>query len=296
MLTPEIDGTKKSLQSNASAATTVTDYAQATVTAVPEVAAPPDWFEPMQNDLAISKEHAQSWLKKICPAITKGIPQGVIDFNQTFQTMSQQILDLQQAIENGGGKPTADQRSSVDSLLVDLSTRFGSQADTVASLQTDLKTYSAQIKTDQDKLSSDLGAVSQRFTSGHTWIQELTEAIGDSFLDSQVLGPCIAIVNIKMDITLKVGGVEADPTLITLIFAKAILENQIGNSQTSQQAVQDILDVWATLKVKADAVASDLKDAKDSEYTNVLSQIDLETARTQWQQLSDFATELIQQT
>ena len=294
MLAPDLTRTQASLQANADAASAATNYAQAAVTAVPRVADPPDWFAPIQADLTTAQAHAQNWITSICPAVTTGVPQGVIDFNATFQTQSGQILQIQQDIDGAGGQPTAAQRSSVNSLLQALTGAFAGQAANISTLQGDIIGYAANIKSDQDALQVDLGTVSNRFTNGGTWIQQLTAAIGDNFLNSTVLGPCTSIVEIDINISLKVGGVQSDPTLITLIFAKAVLENQIANSEASQQAVQAILDTWTTLKVKAEAVINDLKDAQDSAYLAILSQIDLQTAQTQWQQLSDFAAGLLQ--
>lgn len=295
MLNPDVSKTQAALQANANAAASLTNYAQATITAVPRVPNPPGWFAPMQADLATAQGHAQGWLQNICPAVTGGVPQSVVDFNGTFQSKSQQILDIQAAIDSGGGQPTALQRSMVSTLLADLSQAFARRSAAVTALQGDIKSYSTNVKNDQDALQADLATVSNRFVSGHTWVQQLTAAIGENFLDTQVLGPCTSIVQIDINVSLQVGGVPADPTLILLVFAKSILENQIDNSQAAQQAIQAVLDAWTTLKVKADAVAADLKDAEDSEYLAVLSQIDLETAQTQWQQLSDFASGLLSQ-
>jgi hypothetical protein len=292
MLTPDVTQTEGYLRSSVSAASTVTNYAQAAITAVPTIPNPPDWFVPIQNDLTTAQGHANNWLQQICAAVTANVPGGIIDFNEKFQSKSQQILDIQQAVE-GEGQPTAQQRQNVGSLLKDLSTAIVEQKSAIDSLQKSIKTYFGQVQGDQNNLGADLGTVSERFVRGHVWVEQLTAAIGEGFLDSSMLGPCIAIVEININVSLKIGGVGADPTLITLIFAKAILDNQISNSQVTQQAIQNVLDTWTTLKVKNEAVISDLKDAQDSQYVEILSQVDLETGQTQWQQLADFATSLV---
>ena len=295
MLIPDLDKTKAYLKSSASAASTVTNYAQATVTAVPQLEDPPAWFAPIQNNLTAAQGHAQNWLEKICPAVTADVPQGIINFNDTFQSKSEQILEVLQAIENDGGQPTAQQRATIDALFGDLAIAISDQEKTVGSMQTSIKAYSSDVKTDQDRLASDLGAVSERFVNGHAWVQQMTAAIGDTFLDCNVLGPCIAIAEINLNISVKVGGIGSDPSLITLVFAKAILENQINNSQAAQRAIQDVLGTWTTLKFKNEAVLSDLNDAQDSQYINVLSQVDVKTAQAQWRQLADFAQSLMNQ-
>ena len=295
MLIPDLNKTTECLKLSASTASTVTNYAQATLTAIPKLQNPPSWFAPIQNNLTTAQGHAHNWLKNICPAVTANLPRSIINFSQTFQSTSEEILGIQQAIESAGGQPSPQQRAAVGALFDDLAVALGDQEKAVASIQTDIKGHSSDVKTDQDRLASDLGAVSERFVNGSVWIQEMTAAIGDDFLDCSVLGPCIAIAEINLNISLKVGGIGSDPSLFTLVFAKAILKNQIDNSQAAQRAIQGVLDNWTTLKVKNEAVISDLKDAQDSQYINILSQIDLKTAQAQWRQLADFASGLTNQ-
>lgn len=291
MLTP--DTTEDNLKNNASAASVVTEYAQATITAVPTLPNPPDWFEPIQNDITTAQNHAQNWVGTICPAVTTGIPQGIISFNETFQAKTNQILNIVQEIQSASGQPDSAQRADIAGLFDDLNTAMGQQATAVGALQNQIVQYSNEIKTDQSTLAADLGNVSERFINGQVWIQQLTTSISDNFLDSQVLGPCSVIVTIDMNIQFKIQGVGADPSIITLVFAKAILENQVNNSSAAQNAVQAVLDSWTTLQAKNQAVIADLKDAQDAQYISVLVQVDLQTAQTQWQQLSDFASSLI---
>jgi hypothetical protein len=170
---------------------------------------------------------------------------------------------------------------------------MAAQASALKSLQNGIKAYSSDIKADQDRLARDLGDVGRRFVDGGTWVQALTTAIGDDFLEDSALGPCCAIVEIRMDVSFKAGGIQSDPSLITLVFAKAILENQTGNAEAAEQAVQGVLDGWTTLMAKTAAVVSDLNDAGKDQYLNVLAQADLQTAKTQWRQLADFASTLV---
>ena len=292
MLTPDVEQTKAALNATNAAATSVTENAQAVVTAVPKIPNAPDWFAPIQNDLITAQGNANDWLQRICPALN-GVPNGIVNFNDTFQTDSGQILDVIQETADGGNPLTQDQRTTVESSLQDLSTQLDNQAQAIAALETDTKNYFTNINQDQDRLQNDLGTVSEKFAESQVWIQKLQAAMSETFLDSNVLGPCTVIVNIDMNLSFQLGNIGSDPTLNTLVIAKAILQNQINNYQTSQQAVQAILDLWTTLKSKNDAVLSDLKDARqDDQYIAILTKLDLETAQDQWQQLSDFASTL----
>ncbi|MGK7893025.1 MAG: hypothetical protein AB4372_05150 [Xenococcus sp. (in: cyanobacteria)] len=292
LLTPDIIKSQNSLKANRTTANNVTNYAQATVTAIPKIQNPPIWFQPIQQNLTAAQNHGNTWLRNICPAITSGVPQTIIDYNSVFKTKSRQILTVLEEIENKGGTTTSQQKDTVDSLFIDLFNAIGEQEHAISSLQSQIKTYSTEVKGDQDQLAQDLATVSEKFANGKNWIQQLTEDIGETFLESNVLGPCTTIVQIKISISLKVEESGADPSLITLVYAKAILKNQLNNFQATETAIQDILDLWTTLKVKNQAVISDLKDAQDTQYTNILKQVDLKTAQDQWNQLSEFASSL----
>lgn len=292
MLGPDVGAAKTILQASANAVATVTNYAQATLTAVPRIDNPPDWYAPIGADLVAAQGRAKGWIGAICPAVTTGLPNSISSFNDLFQSSTRQILALQDAIVADGGTPSADQRSSVDTLIGALSSAFAAQQANTNVIGQEVTGYSSAIKADQDKLGTDLGTVSARFASGGDWIQQITTAIGETFLQATQLGPCSAIVMIDMNISLKIGGINADPTVITLVLAKAIVENQLTNAPVAEAAVQAIVDFWGSLAAKAQAVASDLKNAADNRYIAILSEIDFKVAQTQWQQLADFAATL----
>ena len=62
-------------------------------------------------------------------------------------------------------------------------------------------------------------------------------------------------------------------------------------SQLAMASVQVILDTWATLQTKLQAVVTDLNDA-EQQIGNIMSLVDLTTAQTQWGQLQDFANQM----
>ena len=249
MLGPDVTSASASLQAGVTAVSVVTNYAQASLTAVPRVSQPPDWFAPIAKDLLTAQGHAQGWIKTICPAVSSGLPKGIASFNHLFQSSARQIIAAQDAILAAGGTPTAAQRAQVGSLIDALATALAAQQSSLA-------------------------------------------VIGENFLQSTQLGPCTAIVMIDMNISLLIGGVNADPTVVTLVLAQAIVQNQLTNAPAAEQAVQAIVDFWGTLAAKTKAVATDLSNAADNQYLTILSQIDIKVAQTQWQQLADFAATL----
>ena len=289
MLTMDVDQTRARLQTCTAAATTVAKHAQATVTTIPRIPNPPGWFQPIAADLKAAQDHAKDWLRRLCPAISRGMPDGLQGFNDAFQTATGDVLDVLDSVGEGDAL-TDGQRAQVDAALSDLTAALTSREQAVTTLLADVKTYFTTINGDQDKLQADLGVVSAQFADSGKWIEQLDTVFTASFLDDNVLGPCTVIVSVNVDVTLRLGQTGADPTFNTLVIAKAILRSQIGNFTEAQQALGDILDTWTTYRLKIGAVVSDLKDASaDDQYLAILSRLDLKTAQRQWQQLADFA-------
>ncbi len=289
MLSPDTSF-QNNLSSAMAAATTVTNFAQATIAAVPEVSAPPDWFTPIQSDLDTSSAHASDWVETICPSVHTGVPQSIVDFNGVFLDASQWVINLLAEINaQPRSLPTAQQRAEVTDSLKRILDSIEAQQNAVGNVEKSIKQYSSDIKADQDRLQADLGVAKEKFTDSHVWVTQLDSILQDNFLNSNILGPCNAIVMIDLNVSLKVQGTGCDSTLITLAYAEAILENQISNSSQAQNSVQALVDLWATFFGKCQAVVSDLQDASDEDFASIMAAVDLATAQSQWKQLSDFA-------
>jgi predicted nucleic acid-binding Zn-ribbon protein len=86
---------------------------------------------------------------------------------------------------------------------------------------------------------------------------------------------------------------QLEVTLLTQqVTALNTVEKTVGNlvskAKDAGNAVQVILDTWGTLKAKIQAVVTDLEDSEKA-IGEIMSLIDLETAKTQWAQLQEFA-------
>jgi len=268
----------------------VTNYAQATITAVPRVTNPPSWFGVMEEHLQTVQEHANNWLKKICPAVTHTVPCSVIQFSQSFDASSAKLLDIIQAIESLPGEgPTDDQRQQVDEILTALLEETRQHGQEVQSLQGQISDFFLQLAADHTTLSDNLNTAQAMIVQGKAGVQKLQAVIGEDFITSEAMGPCHTIVEIKIDITLAVQVSGVDPGLVTLVFAEAILKNMVSNQANVIPAIQNILDLWTTLAVKIGSVITDLQKMKGEDYTSVLKQIDLMVAWDQWKQAADYA-------
>ncbi|PWN57953.1 HBL/NHE enterotoxin family protein [Chryseobacterium viscerum] len=288
------DISQEDLKQTASSATVVTNYAQASITAVPVLRNMPDWYVPINTDIKTVQGNSRNWISQICPRISRQIPQTIIDFNGQFQRSGHNLGNIFGAIsKQPSGKPTIAQRKSVTDLLSDILAQVNTQQKNVTETLSAVSAYVTTVNNNQQMLANDLSIATSKFLDGAKSVAEMTAVIGENFIDNNILGPCSVIVNINMNISLKVSGLNINPALITIIYAKAILENQLGNMRLSQLAVQNILDAWAITHKKFELVISDLNDAADDDYASCFKQLDFEVAQRQWQQLADFAQNLM---
>ncbi|MGD8379753.1 MAG: hypothetical protein PVI56_09095, partial [Gammaproteobacteria bacterium] len=79
--------------------------------------------------------------------------------------------------------------------------------------------------------------------------------------------------------------------VVSLDTVNEVTASLVTSSETAVKAVQTILDTWGTLKAKIEAVVADLEDSK-KHIGDILSLVDLDTAKQQWTQLTDFAQKM----
>jgi len=107
------------------------------------------------------------------------------------------------------------------------------------------------------------------------------------------VGFLIASIEKKAEEQSKLAKDQLEVTLLTqqvtaLNSVEATMGSLVEQSHAAEAAVQVILDTWATLKVKLEAVITDLEDSEKA-IGDIMSLIDLDTAKDQWAQLQDFA-------
>lgn len=293
MLNPDVAQTEQHIQLAYDATVAITNYAQGSITAVPKVLNPPSWFGSIQKHIDSMQVTSNSWLKEICPDSREAIPFAIADFNDTFADASAKILDILAQIENQqGGIPTAEQKKTINGEIATLNNGVQVAQTTITALKNQIRNFFSLVVNSHATLSDDLNNAADKFAEGKKWIQELNACIGENYLTSQVMGPCVSIVEIDMNISIKVQESGADPTLITLVFIQAILKDQTDRQKAITDQVEEILNLWTTLDTKLDAVKKDLDNAEGKDYTDILKQIDFQVAQAQWQQVADFAKKI----
>lgn len=90
------DTAQRALADKLDALSVVTSYSHALInTTVNPVTSPPEsWYTTLSENLGTSKQHAQTWLTCIAPKVGSVIPQSIINYNNTFQTTTGEILRI----------------------------------------------------------------------------------------------------------------------------------------------------------------------------------------------------------
>lgn len=285
---------QQQLTQTTSAALLVTRYAQAIVTVIPTPTGLPDWYAPISADITTAQTHAQGWLDTLCPAVSTTVPGTIISFNAAFQTASAGILAvLQQISQQPAGLPSPAQQQAVNTFLTGIQAAASEQKNTVDGIVQQVNAFAAATNADQNRIAADLNVVATHITAAAGSIDQLQAIISESFLDGQDLGPCNVIVMINVQVSLKISGLNPDPTVISTVYAQAMLQNLLGNVQAAQTPLQLVLDGWSIMENKFAAVLTDLADASADELVPALQTLDFEAAQLQWQQLADFAATLV---
>jgi hypothetical protein len=117
--------------------------------------------------------------------------------------------------------------------------------------------------------------------------------LSENFIDVQSkLSPCEVIVTMNLNIQVSVDEVGAPQPAIAAVIAQSLVTGLSDNVENAMDPLQIVMDSWGTLQAKIDAVIADLKSVS-SDYVAILRQFDLETAQTQWDQLSQYAAGLL---
>jgi|GEM_PF-6359174 len=108
------------------------------------------------------------------------------------------------------------------------------------------------------------------------------------------VGFLISAINEKAKEESELAKDQLEVTLLTqqvtaLTSVETTLGSLVTQAQNATKAVQIILDTWGTLKQKIQAVVTDLQDSEKA-IGDIMSLIDLDTAKDQWSQLQHFAT------
>lgn len=292
MFAPDVSTTEGQLQQQVSAAQEVTQYCQAVTTLVPayaEAVTEPD----LQKMLQTVQTDTQTWSNNLCAACTQDVPNQFVTFNSTFTTAANRLTSDCQALENNPNDASA--RADLLAQLQNLLSQLQQIGQQTSDLQTQLVAFENITQNDHTLIANGLATLASDIPHGSTIIQSVQADLGVNFFSSQQLSPCIAIIQIDEQVSLKVTETAASaPVVIPFVLAQSLLTSLQTNNEHATAALSNILDTWQSLSNKYQSVITDVTNADSSQIGSIVQQLDIQAAATAWQQLAQFASQFTQ--
>ncbi|GEM45667.1 hypothetical protein [Deinococcus cellulosilyticus] len=281
MLAPDPSTTESQLQSAGSTVSPVTEYCQALRTLV----SPYQAYVPAsaQQVLHQSQQDAKSW-SGLCQRYTTGLPTAIVQVGNSYLQASG---PLQTAADQLSMDPS-DQNalSSLTQALSGVQQTLQEQLDTLHALQQDVVAFEQKIQQDEQQMTEVVNSLSGAALSA------AQATLSTQFLQSNVLGPCIAIVSINSQINLQLTTMDA-PEVVGVALLQALLSQLITLNGHATQALSAVLDSLSVLNVKYQAVLSDLAQATNDTLPAILQGLELQVSLQAWQQLVDYASGML---
>lgn len=127
----------------------VTSYSHALInTTINPVTTPPEsWYTKLSENLGTGKQHAQTWLTEIAPKVGSVVPQSIINYNNTFQSTTAEILRI-------AGKPALSDRDKRDiiELIEATLAALDDERGEITKVQTKILTLANDFQDDHERL------------------------------------------------------------------------------------------------------------------------------------------------
>lgn len=158
-VTVDTEKTKETLAEQLDSLSIVTAYSHALInTVINPISSPAEpWFGPLNDNLNVAKQHAQSWIKDIAPKVGSVIPQSIINYNNTFLAVSAEIL----RIIGGKTSLSADEKRDIIELIEATLEVLNEQQSAVDSVKRQIVTLSDQFVVDHDNLVSGQNSIAE---------------------------------------------------------------------------------------------------------------------------------------
>jgi hypothetical protein len=297
MLAPDKTTATTALQSSISSAAVITVYAGALrYTVAPLLSgAMPAWFAPVKASVATAVTNATDWMDDLCIDVTTVIPNSVITFATTFDTVSDQINNIETEIIMSSGVATLEQKQQAVDALTVLKVGIDKANGDVAAIDARLLDLTKLVQADHDALATGSGIVAQNIPDGSVISKAMTVDLGDDFLNITPNGPCMVSIDIKSDVMIRITQTAgAHPELLPYVIAQKLIDNAIADNAKASTALSRVRGVWALMEGLIKSAIDDVSVAADKNVLPVLRQAEFAAARDVWDQLSSIAQSLMQ--
>ena len=289
MLAPNVPSTETSLQSSVTAGQAVTQYSTAVATLIPAYYpalkdAPPS----LQPQLEAVVADTSTWSDALCAHFSQTIPQQFIAESGQFSSLTSTMLWAEQQLSANPANDSA--RTLLENCLDSLLNTARRNSGTLQTLQQQLVAYQNTLQNDHAAITSTLAQLANATPNGPATVQQLTAVLTVDFLDSQQLGPCVAVVEITSSVDVQLtDALGVAPNVVPVALLQALLRCVLSQNETATQAMSAVLETWSTLSAKYASVVADLRQASGPGILPILQQLDVQAARSAWSELAAFA-------
>ena len=273
------NNSKQSLTDTFNITNLVTGYSHAlqntSVTQIPGDTS--SWFPTFLANLQTAQDHAKVWTDSLGPAISSTIPQSIVTYNDTFNGVSTDILNVVNSCmgnldDDGNPQITRQQIQEIDTYLKALSNKIGSISknsdgtitispkgsilDNVYDIANQLDTFVSNIETDYTNLVNGQNSAQQEVDLDNTDIDSINNQISVLNADIQskntmatvseldmavgffVSVVCISLAVVSGGASLVVGSIVGVGMLGTGITGTVVYNEDIANDRDQIDSLQ----------------------------------------------------------
>ncbi|HEY1017110.1 MAG TPA: hypothetical protein VGE07_30630 [Herpetosiphonaceae bacterium] len=290
MLAPDPTAAQAQLQGGVNAAQLVTRYSQAAATLVP--AYQRAILDPtLRQQLTTLTIHAGQWRASLCPAYNQQIPDAFIRFSATFGDSAAAMDAAGRRLAANPGDQAARQQLTGE--LSGLQAALGDLGGPLDDLKSRLAAYDGVLQGDYAALGAALAQFARGIAGGDQIVQSVQASLGLDYLNSTVLGPCIAIVELRSEIAVSVNQAAGNqPGVIGLVLGQSVAGALQQNNAAATSALSNVLETWQSLIGKYQAVSQQLAQASQGELGGIIQSLEIDAAAAAWRQLAQFAASI----
>ncbi len=295
MLAPDKTSTEQALKLSISSCAVLTVYAGSLRYAVSPLldASMPAWFDPVKATIATAVANGINWMDDLCIDVTTLVPQSIVSFAATFDTVSDTLNNLETEIVMSSGSATPEQKQQSIDALTTLMDGITKQDTNLAALANRLLSLAKLVQTDHDALAAASRTVAENIPDGGTISKDIRTDLGNDFLNITPNGPCMVSLEMKSDVMIKITQTAGShPELLPYVISQKLIDNAIYDNEQASDAISKIRAVWSLMNGLVGSAIEDLSTAANEDVLPILQQAEFAAARDVWDQLSQIAKTL----
>ncbi|MDK2596905.1 HBL/NHE enterotoxin family protein [Pseudoalteromonas obscura] len=312
-LMPDNKASQQAINNTMSAASQVSLYAsRALAIELNPSFIPSALYQELSQVLNQVQSHAKTWLNDLGPKVVQTFPNQIIEITPAFNQAADTMIATMEQIRQQQGEPTQQQRDALSNQLNGLLGVVEQQVSELDSIQQQLVAFNESLEQDQKSLNNSNADI-QRYLNDSQTNEKSLKAQIDS-INSQIsskqkslsymwLGGPVAIALIEKEISdlkskqkkLMAQYSDVHQQCIQITQLQDVFSGLQMENVNVQEVFSLVLDQGEVVKEKFTAVTDALNQAANEDVLIILEQLDLEVAKSAWNELDEFVKNLSSQ-